>query len=311
MPIDGLSDVQAVQQIRSDKIDVLIETSGHMENNRLGVIARRAAPVQRHYIGYFATTGLTEMDYFIGDALLIPPEQDSHFSEQVWRLPRTRYACEPLLQAPDPRWQPHPQGQLRLGSFNNLTKVRQESLLLWSQVLRALPQARLILKDKRALDQSVQTRILTCLQEQSIHPDRIEFHGASARWADHMDAYNSIDIALDSLPFNSATTGFDALWMGTPLITLTGDRLAGRQAASLLTGLGRAEWIVRDADAFVDIVSALAHDATQRRHIRETQREQMRGSELCNGPSLARALEASFEMMLNAWFENKAIKHQE
>ncbi|EIC20502.1 O-linked N-acetylglucosamine transferase family protein [Thiorhodovibrio frisius] len=100
LPIDGLSDAQAVQQIRSDKIDVLIETRGHTENNRLGIIARRAAPVQCHYIGYFATTGLTEMDYFIGDAVLIPPEHDSHFTEQVWRLPRTRYAYEPLLQAP-------------------------------------------------------------------------------------------------------------------------------------------------------------------------------------------------------------------
>ncbi|WP_190275867.1 O-linked N-acetylglucosamine transferase, SPINDLY family protein [Thiorhodovibrio frisius] len=297
-PIDNLSDAQAAERMRADGIDVLIETSGHTENNRLGVIARRAAPVQCHYIGYFATTGLTEMDYFIGDPVLIPPEHDSHFTEQVWRLPRTRYAYEPLQQAPEPRWQPDRHGQLRLGSFNNLTKVRHESLVLWSQVLRALPQARLILKDKRALDHSVQARILGPLREQGIHPDRVEFRGASAAWSDHMDAYNDTDIALDSLPFNSATTGFDALWMGTPLITLTGDRLAGRQAASLLSGLGRTEWIARDADEFVAIVTGLAQDPARGQRLREIQRAQMRQSELCDGEGLARALERSIEEML-------------
>ncbi|MBK1647619.1 tetratricopeptide repeat protein [Rhabdochromatium marinum] len=297
-PIDTLSDAQAAAQMRADGIDVLVETSGHTVNNRLGVIAHRAAPVQCHYIGYFATTGLAEMDYFIADSVLVPPEHDHHYTERVWRLPRTRYVYEPLQQAPEPHWQPDPRSVLRLGSFNNLTKVRQETLALWGAVLRALPHARLLLKDRRAMDEGVQARILSRLQEQGVSADRVEFLGTFATWAEHMSAYNRIDIALDTLPFSSATTGFEALWMGVPLITLAGDRFAGRQAASMLSGLGRHEWIATDDQDYVRIVTALAADREQRQGLRAELRTAMQTSELCDGTGLARVLEQAFRQML-------------
>lgn len=300
-PLVGLSDEQAAERLRSDELDILIETSGHTEDNRLGILARRAAPVQCHYVGYFASTGLSDMDYFIGDQVLIPTEHDSHFVEQVWRLPRTRYAYDPMNQCPAPRWQPDPDGRLWLGSFNNLAKVRSQSLALWSRVLRALPQARLLLKDRKADDPLVQARIIETMQRHGIERERVGFFSRTPSWGEHMALYNHIDVALDTMPFNSATTACDALWMGTPLVTLLGDQCAGRQAASILTGLGRPEWIAQDPDEFVEIVTTLAQDAEQRQQIRETQREQMRQSELCDGQGLARALEQAFEQMVARW----------
>ncbi|WPL11566.1 MULTISPECIES: O-linked N-acetylglucosamine transferase, SPINDLY family protein [Thiorhodovibrio] len=297
----GLSDDQAAERLRADRLDILIETSGHTAGNRLGILARRVAPVQCHYIGYFASTGLSTMDYFIGDEVLIPPEHNGHFVEQIWRLPRTRYAYDPMRQTPAPSWQPDPVGRLWIGSFNNLSKVRGQSLALWARVLQALPESRLLLKDRKADDPLVQARILETLRQHGIARERVSFFSRTPSWAEHMALYNHVDIALDTIPINSATTACDALWMGSPLVTLLGEQLAGRQAASILTGLGRTEWIARDVDEFVEIVTALAHDKKHRQQIRNTQRVQMRESELGDGLSLARALQKGFEEMFARW----------
>lgn len=292
-----LTDTQAVRSMRQDRLDILLETSGHTSDNRLGIVARRVAPVQCHYIGYYATTGLSEMDYLLGDEVLIPPEHDEHFTEKVWRLPRTRYVYSPIEQAPAPRWIPSPDGQPRLGSFNDLIKIRTASLSLWARVLKGLPGARLVLKDRRQDDYDSRVRILSSLKRLGIGAGRVDFLPHVASWAEHMAQYNSIDVALDSVPFNSATTAFDALWMGTPLVTLLGDRLSARQAASCLTGLGRDEWIATSDVDYIDKVVSLVRDLDQRRSIRKNQRARMLASELCDAPGLARALEQSFVRM--------------
>lgn len=297
----GLSDLRATERILADAIDVLVETSGHDAGNRLGVIARRAAPVQCHYIGYYATTGVSRMDYFIGDEVLIPKEHDAHFVEKIWRLPRTRYVYDPLWEAPPPKWWPDPGGRIWVGSFNNLIKVGEPSLRLWAQVLHALPEAHLVLKDFKGANRDIQKRILGSLAEKGIPEQRVALLAATPDWCEHMAYYNRLDVALDTVPFNSATTGFDALWMGCPLVTLRGDRLAGRQAESLLTGLGRQEWVARDKAEFVDIVVRLARDLGQRQSIRKQQRQRMASSELCDGLGLARALETAFETMFRDW----------
>ena len=297
----GLSDAQAAERLLADELDVLVETSGHEAGHRLGVIARRVAPVQCHYIGYYATTGISQMDYFIGDTVLIPPAHDDHFTETVWRLPRTRYAYQTLEPAPEPRWWPDPGGRIWVGSFNNLFKVRDASLELWAQVLHALPEAHLALKDRKGANRPLQLRVLRTLERCGIPENRVSFMDFAPFWAAHMAYYNRLDVALDTSPFNSATTGFDALWMGCPLVTLVGDCLAGRQAASLLTGLGRAEWVTESAADFVQVAVELALDRARRRRIRQSQRQRMAGSELCDGPGLARVLEDSFVRMFEHW----------
>lgn len=296
-PVTGLSDAEAADRLRADALDILIDTSGHTSNNRLGIIAHRAAPVQCHYIGYFATTGLSRMDYFLADANLIPPELDGQFTEQVWRLPRPWLAYTPLAGAPEPSHRAD-DGTLWLGSFNNLNKVGDDSLHLWAQVLHALPQAQLLLKDVKGEEAAIQVRVRDTLAAAGIDIARVHFAGRVPDWRDHMARYDQIDIALDTVPLNSGTTAFEALWMGVPLVTLAGHWMGGRMGAAILAGIGRSEWVAADAQGYVDRVVALARDTETRRAVRSQQREQMRASPLCDGHDLARTLDAAFRQML-------------
>ena len=219
----------------------MIDLSGHTAHNRLGVFARRAAPVQAHYLGYFASTGLAGMDYWIGDEILTPATTDSHFSEQVWRLPRIWVSYDGRADAPVPDWRPSQGGAVWLGSFNNLGKLTPATLALWAQVLHALPQGKLLLKTKGLSDTGNRQRILEAMSGHGILPDRIELQDSSATpgWPAHMAYYDRLDIALDPVGgVGGGTTTCDALWMGVPVITLEGDRMASRMTASMLDAIG-------------------------------------------------------------------------
>ncbi|MEY4193721.1 MAG: hypothetical protein RLZZ226_89, partial [Pseudomonadota bacterium] len=297
-PVEDWDDEAATRRIRADRIDVLIETSGHTAHNRLGIIARRAAPVQCHYIGYFASTGLSEMDYFLADGTLIPNCLDHQFVERIWRLPRPWLAYTPLEEAPEPAWRPALDGKICLGSFNNLIKVRETCLEIWARLLLALPEAWLLLKDGRTLDETSRRRIRHALTSRGVSDERIVFAERAATWREHMSQYDRVDIALDTVPLNSGTTAFDALWMGVPLITLAGDHMAGRMGAAIVAGIGKPDWITQDEDDYVTRVVTLARDVVGRTRMRAVQREWMRASLLCDGADLADTLTDVFEQML-------------
>jgi len=301
-----LSDYDAANLIMSDRIDILIDTTGHMGNCRLGIFAHRAAPVQCHYIGYHGTTGLTEMDWFIADEVLLPAAYDSHFRENIWRLPRLRMAYKGDASLSPCNWQPDAGGTIWLGSFNNLTKVREEALGLWARVMNALPESKLLLKDRKADEPAVQERIRSELGRHGISADRIELLGSTPDWNSHMALYNRLDIALDTIPLNSETTAFDALWMGVPLVALEGDWYGGRMASTLLKAFGKSEWIAQDNDQYVEIVTALARDIEGRKSLRLAQRALMADSPLCDAKELTRHLEDAFERMysLNSQFRS-------
>jgi protein O-GlcNAc transferase len=300
LPVAGMADTALLERIEADGIDVLIDLSGHTNHNRMTVFARRAAPVQVHYLGYFASTGLSEMDYFIGDDVLTPPEMDSHFSEQVWRLPRIRASYDGKADAPLPDWQPDPAGTVWVGSFSNLGKLTPETFVLWARVLHALPQGKLLLKAKALADETNRRRILDAMAAQGVPPERLELQSGDITpgWQEHMAYYNRLDIALDPVGAHGGyTTTCDALWMGVPVITLEGDRMASRMTASILSGIGHPEWIARTAAGYVDRVVALARDGEQRRALRSAQRDRVANSPLCDATDLALELEkAYFEM---------------
>lgn len=299
----GQSAADAAARIRADQVDILLDTTGHTRDGRLDIFAHRAAPVQCHYIGYFASTGLTEMDYWLADEVLVPPELDTHFCEQVWRLPRPWVAYSPWEETPPPAWRPADSSVVRFGSFNNLSKLSESCLALWAKVLEAVPAAHLILKDRRAGDRLVQARIIETLAQYGVAPRRVVFLPHVGDWRQHMSLYDQVDVALDTIPLNSGTTGFDALWMGVPLVTLAGDWMGGRIGASMLTGLGRPEWTARTVDEYVTVAQSLAHDVELRRQLRGRQREQMRCSPLCDGAGLARSLEQAFADMFDRWWQ--------
>jgi len=302
-----LSDDAARTRIENDGIDVLIDLSGHTQHNRMGVFASRAAPVQAHYLGYFASTGLTGMDYWIGDDILTPAETDSHFSERIWRLPRVWVCYDGKSDAPPTSWQPDPDGVVWVGSFNNLGKLTPETLALWAKVLHALPEGKLLLKTKELADSGNRQRILDVMSVHGIAPDRIELQDGrtTTDWNAHMSYYDRLDIALDPVGgLAGGTTTCDALWMGVPVITREGDRMASRMTATMLNAIGHPEWMARNDDEYIGKVVALARDTEQRRTLRPGQRNRMASSLLCDASNLAVSLENSYMEMFERW-ENK------
>jgi len=298
-PLAGLSDSAARQRIMEDGIDVLIDLSGHTANNRLGVFARRAAPVQAHYLGYFASTGLSQMDYWIGDRVITPPENDRDFRESVWRLPRSWVCYDGSAEAPPPAWRSAPDGSVWLGSFNRLSKLTPQSLALWARILREMPEARLLLKTGALESRAKREEILAAFAAHGVAAERLELQGgATASWAAHMAAYDRLDLALDPIGgVGGGTTSCDALWMGAPLIALAGDRMATRMTMSMLNSIGRGEWIAADEDAYVAKVIELGRDVEARRAMRAGQRDLMAKSDLCDPRGLAAALETAYAAM--------------
>lgn len=305
--IAGLSDEAARQRIEADAIDVLIDLSGHTGHNRLGVFALRAAPVQAHYLGYFATTGLTEMDYWLGDPIILPESEDAHYSETIWRLPRVWVSYHGQDEAPLPNWSPREDGTVLLGSFNNLKKLTPATLVLWAKLLRAIPEARLMLKTWGLAEPANRTRIEDEMNAHGIGSERLELIGTMDRWSSHMVQYDRLDIALDPIGgVGGGTTTCDALWMGVPVVTLAGRQMIHRMTASMLDSIGHREWIAETEDDYVAKVVALARDVEQRRSLRHGQRDRVRNSPLCDAAGLARSLEDAYEAMFDVWCQRKS-----
>jgi protein O-GlcNAc transferase len=313
VPLHGRVDAAMRDRIAADNIDVLIDLAGHTAGNRMGVFARRAAPVQAHYLGFFGTTGLTQMDYWIGDEVLTPGDVENEFSEQVWRLPRVSVSYAGDVNAPASSWQPAHDGTVWLGTFNNLIKVNDATLALWAKVLHALPEARLLLKTQQLADDGNRRRILAIMAERGISAERIELRDCSdtRSWSAHMACYDRLDIALDPIgSWGGNTTTCDALWMSVPVITLKGGRIAERMTASMLTALGHSDWIARTEQEYIDTVVLLARSVEVRKTLRATQRSGMAASALCNARELAASLENAYLQMYELWYAHHARKNQ-
>ena len=300
IPLIDLSDDQAVALIESEQIDVLVDASGHTALDRLGIFARRAAPVQVSYAGYWSTTGLTEMDWFFPDPGC-DAGYEAHFTEGLWRLPRLTVSYIGDRSLPESGWAPDPDGTIWLGSFNRYSKIRKQTLALWAGVLHALPEAKLLLEDSAIRQEETHRRILTVLAGHGIEGKRVEFVPYIRGHERHMVLYDRLDIALDTVPFNSGTTAYDALWMGVPLVGLEGDWVGGRMGSGILTAFGQPQWIAQDAAQYAAIVVALARDVEGRRAMRRTQRARMAAGPLCDAKAMTTALEDAFVAMYNRW----------
>lgn len=300
--LTGLGDAAATQRIRQDGIDVLVDLSGHTAGNRLGIFARRAAPVQAGYLGYFASTGLSAMDYVLSDGTVVPPEDDARFTETVWRLPRVWVAYHPPVAAPQPVWQPDPDGRIWFGSCNKYSKLTPATIDLWARILKECPQGHLVLKAAALESISMREQATQAFALRGIEPQRLHLTGREPEWTGHMAFHDHLDIALDPIGGHcGVTTTCDALWMGVPVVTLAGSGMIGRMGVSLLTALGREEWIAEDTDAYVATALRLADDVAGRTVIRAEQRETMCRSPLGDAAALACCLEDAYERMFDAW----------
>ncbi|CAO3439078.1 O-linked N-acetylglucosamine transferase, SPINDLY family protein [Azospirillum doebereinerae] len=291
--IQGLTDEAAAAQVRADGIDVLIDLTGHTAHNRLGLFARRPAPLQASWLGYPATTGLASIDLRFTDAVADPVGgSDQPHAERLARVEGGFLCYRPLGPVPDPAPPPCLEnGFVTFGSFNTLNKLNPQVAALWARVLHAVPGSRLLLKAAPLADAAVRKRVLGLFASHGVGAGQVELLARVPDNDGHLKAYGRMDVALDPFPYNGTTTSCEALWMGVPVLTLPGDRHAARVGASLLTAAGRPDLIATDADDVVRKAVALVADPARLAAGRQALRPHLQASRLCDAAAFARAFE--------------------
>ncbi len=292
----GVADEDAARLIREDRIEILVDLAGHTANNRLGIFAAKPAPVQIAWLGYPNTSGLAAIDYRLSDEHADPPGRaDEVHSETLIRLDGG-FLCykgneaAPLI-APLPASQ---NGYITFGSFNKLSKVRPGVVRVWSEILNAVPDSRLVLKSKSLADAWTRSSFAGMFAEHGISGDRLEMLRHVPAIDDHLEAYARLDVALDPFPYNGTTTTCEALWMGVPVVTLAGERHAGRVGASILNRVGLAELVAESPKAYVEIALGLANRIEELSRLRRALRERVKESPLSDASAFARTVEDAY-----------------
>jgi len=291
----GLGDAALEQRLRDNGIDILVDLAGHTSGNRLPVLARKPAPLQFTWLGYLCTTGMTTVDYRLCDAVTDPPGSPPG-SEQVAPLPHTQWCYEPLRALPAIGELPYRRnGFWTFGSFNQGSKLGRELLQCWARLLRRVPHSRLRIVG--VVNGRLARTIAEVFASAGIDAERVDIVGRLPV-AQYMDAYNTVDVAFDSHPYSGATTTCDALVMGVPVATATGDRGITRSTASLLRACGLEHWVAPSMEALPDLVcdTLSAPDAIAR--LRATLRDRLAGSPVMDGAAFTRSLEDTF---LETW----------
>jgi protein O-GlcNAc transferase len=281
--IAGMNDLQVADLIRADKIDILIDLTMHMEKNRLLVFAQKPAPVQITWLAYPWTTGIAAIDCRLTDPYLDPPGSEKFYSEQSVRLPDTFWCYNPLTTEPKINELPAiSAGFVTFGCLNNFCKVNDGTIRLWEQVLKSVPNSRMIL----LCPEGEHRRKLSHLP--------IEFVEHRPR-EEYLKLYHRIDIGLDTFPYNGHTTSLDSLWMGVPVVSMEGNTAVSRAAISQTSNLGmKADWVGKTPEKFVKIAMRWANDLPNLNVLRNTLRKKMEKSPLMDRPRFAKNMEAIF-----------------
>ncbi|MEM5384678.1 tetratricopeptide repeat protein [Paraburkholderia phymatum] len=285
------------RRIHDDAVDVLVDLSGHTQFSGLSAFAWKPAPVQVSWLGFFATTGLSQIDYFLGDRHVLPETEEAHFVERPWRLPDS-YLCftpprESVSVGPLPMLS---NGHVTFGCFGKLIKIGDNVVELWSRMLHALPDSRLFLKALGLEHPGAREATKARFAAHGIDEGRLILEGPSPR-ALYLDAYNRVDITLSPFPYGGGTTTAEGLWMGVPVLGMKGDRFVTHICESLLHTAGLGEWIAEDEEDYVRKALAYAGDPGKLNTLRAGLRAQVLNSPLCDAKRFARSLESAFEQM--------------
>jgi predicted O-linked N-acetylglucosamine transferase (SPINDLY family) len=258
--VTTLNDMQLAQRIEDDGIDILLDLAGHTSLHRMALFAQRAAPVQATFLGYPGSTGVPHIDWLLADSVVAPEGSEALFSEQVMRLPHAVFCFAPEIDYPFPAYgEVHARRPLTFGSFNNVSKLTPRTLSLWSQVMKAVPEARLLLKAPSFKDAAAVALFTQRFQALGIEAHRLAFRGPTGL-SDMMAEYADVDIALDPVPYNGGTTSLQALWMGVPVLTVAGGNFVSRMGASFMHAAGLGEWVATSDADLVNRAMALSQD---------------------------------------------------
>ncbi|KAE8681865.1 putative UDP-N-acetylglucosamine--peptide N-acetylglucosaminyltransferase SPINDLY [Hibiscus syriacus] len=296
--IYGVDEKKVASMVREDKIDILVELTGHTANNKLGTMACRPAPVQVTWIGYPNTTGLPTIDYRITDSFADPPDTKQKHVEELVRLPECFLCYTPSLEAG--RVSPTPalaNGFITFGSFNNLAKITPKVLRVWARILCAVPNSRLVVKCKPFCCDSVRQKFLTTLEQLGLESLRVDLLPLILLNHDHMQAYSLMDISLDTFPYAGMATTCEFLYMGVPCVTMAGSVHAHNVGVSILSKVGLQHLIAKNEDEYVQLALQLASDVTALQDLRMSLRDLMSKSPICDGQNFISGLEATYRNM--------------
>jgi predicted O-linked N-acetylglucosamine transferase (SPINDLY family) len=298
--VGHLPPAELARQIRADRVDIAIETSGLTDGHRLAAMRYRPAPVQITAIGYPATTGVPEIDYRLVDSITDPAGVgEGQMTERPLRLD----PCFLCFTPPAPGEAPAPRSEIRdskseivFGSFSALSKLDDATVRLWTAVLKAVPNSRVVVKALALREASVRARVARRFAEAGAEPERVDIREPQAGLIEHLGSYGDLDVALDTYPYCGTTTTCEALSMGVPVLTLAGNTHASRVGASLMTAVGLPELVAETPEAFVNIAAELAADRARLAAIRAGLRERLVASVLCDRAGYAARLGAALRV---------------
>ena len=295
-----LNDTQLAKRIDADGIDLLLDLAGHTGQQRMSLFAKRVAPVQATYLGYPGSTGVPNMDWVLGDDVVTPLGSESLYSERIARLPGTVFCFAPEVDYPYPAFADEmAQRPLTFGSFNNVPKLTPRTLRLWAQILKAVPDSRLLLKAPSFSDGGAVRLFGERLQKLGVDLARVEFRGPTGL-TDMMAEYADVDIALDPVPYNGGTTSLQAMWMGVPVVSQRGHNFVSRMGASFMTAAGLPEWVADDDEGYVRVAVQMAQDRVALLALKGGLRVRLKALRGWDVVAHTRAMEAAFEGMVRA-----------
>jgi predicted O-linked N-acetylglucosamine transferase (SPINDLY family) len=295
----SLNDEQLARQIREDRVDILVELTGHIGKGRLGALAYRPAPVQVSYIGYQGTTGVRAVDYVITDDWADPPGNEKFYVEKPYRMPGAFFVYEPPADAPLVSPLPARRaGKVTFGCLNAVNKVSARAVAIWCEVMSAIPGSQMMLLTTRC--EQTNRQLLANFAAGGVSADRVQLVQRTAAEG-YFRRYGSIDIALDPIPFNGHTTTCDAAWMGVPTVTLCGDIYAHRFGGSVMRNLGLGDLVTETQAGYLAAAIRLARDLDRLAELRSNLRFTMQKSVITDGPGFVRRLEQAYRQMWEQW----------
>ena len=295
-----------VAAVRNLDLDIAIDLSGWTSGHFLGGFLAKLAPVQCSYLGFFASTGIQEIDYWLGDWGLFPKNYAGWHTENLWRLERPFLAWQPVDPLPEATIEvtTAPSGAIRFGSFNHNRKLSDQTLSLWAQILNSIPDSTLVLKANDSWDHATQLLLRRRMLRVGLDPERITWIPLTTGHTEHLKQYQHIDIALDPLPNGGCTTTCEALWMGAPVITASGNTYVSRMSTAVLEGCGLQEWVAADECSYVELAIEQAANLHKLRSSRDSWRHKIKTSPLGDASDLINHLERAFSAMVQSKVSN-------
>jgi len=302
--INHLSDIEVINLVSKDSVDILFDLSGHTAKNRLSIFVNKAAPVQVTWCGYNASTGLKEIDYIIVDPYVVPLTEQKYFTEKIFQLPNT-FQCISInndIEIDHSRYQ-NKKRDIIFGSFNNLSKINDNVIDLWSKILKKVENSKLFLKAKQLDNLIIVENLKKRFYKNGISVDKIITEGKSKTREEMLKKYNQIDIALDPFPYPGITTSLEANWMGVPLLTKKGNNFYSRIGTSINNNLNMKDWIANNEKDYISKAISKTSDLEKLFQTKKELRNKFLKSPLTNTKEYAKHFENCLNFMWKTYLE--------